>query len=227
MNIGMAGAGFHAPGNYQSKSVFAGNLPGLHNSMLKSTRDKMERQQKAGNQIAFWENQKEKLKEMECGTVEEIARKLEMFHNYEDEIAAVKAAYNNEQMAHILDEAQEQGEKNAEAAEKLEPKTPEERREELAEEAAGTEENEGVLEEVTDSMEEVLEETAEALEETQEQLLEEQLAAENPDGADSVSEQLDRQMEKIKEEAGALREPYAYFKEENQRKYYRGLDVRV
>lgn len=231
MNIGMAGAGFHAPGNYQSKSVFAGNLPGLHNSMLKSTQDKMERQQKAGNQIAFWENQKEKLKEMECGTVEEIARKLEMFHNYEDEIAAVKAAYNNEQMAHILDEAQEQGEKNAEAAEKLEPKTPEERREELAEEAAGTEENEGVLEEmleeVTDSMEEVLEETAEALEETQEQLLEEQLAAENPDGADSVSEQLDRQMEKIKEEAGALREPYAYFKEENQRKYYRGLDVRV
>ncbi len=227
MNIGMAGAGFHAPGNYQSKSVFAGNLPGLHNSMLKSTQDKMERQQKAGNQIAFWENQKEKLKEMECGTVEEIARKLEMFHNYEDEIAAVKAAYNNEQMAHILDEAQEQGEKNAEAAEKLEPKTPEARREELAEEAAGPEENEGVLEEVTDSMEEVLEETAEALEETQEQLLEEQLAAENPDGADSVSEQLDRQMEKIKEEAGALREPYAYFKEENQRKYYRGLDVRV
>ena len=68
MNIGMAGAGFHAPGNYQSKSVFAGNLPGLHNSMLKSTQDKMERQQKAGNQIAFWENQKEKLKEMECGT---------------------------------------------------------------------------------------------------------------------------------------------------------------
>lgn len=39
--------------NYQkTKSVFAGNLPGLHNSILKSTQEKMERQQKAENEIA-------------------------------------------------------------------------------------------------------------------------------------------------------------------------------
>ena len=148
-----------------------------------------------------------------------------------DEIAAVKAAYNSEQMFHILDEAQEQGEKNAEAAEKLEPKTPEERREELAEEAAGTEENEGILEEmmeeVTESMEEVLEEVTESMEETQEELLEEQILAENPDSADSVSGQPEYQAEKRKEEAESLRELYAFSREENQKKYYRGLDVRV
>ncbi len=231
MNTGITVAGFHRSGSYQSKSVFAGNLPGIHNSMLKSTQDKMERQQKAENQVSFWENQKEKLKEMECGTVEEIARKLEKLHDYEDEIAAVKAAYNSEQMFHILDEAQEQGEKNAEAAEKLEPKTPEERREELAEEAAGTEENEGILEEmmeeVTESMEEVLEEVTESMEETQEELLEEQILAENPDSADSVSGQPEYQAEKRKEEAESLRELYAFSREENQKKYYRGLDVRV
>ena len=126
----------------------------------------MERQAKRDNQISFYENQKENLKKMECTTVEEIARKLDMFHSYEDQIAAVKAAYNSEQMWHILDESREIGEKIAEAAEKLEPKTPEERIEEIVEEAMGTDENEGVLEEVMD-------EAANMQEEIQEEILEE------------------------------------------------------
>ena len=66
---------------------------------------------------------------MECSTLEDIARKLEMFHSYEDQIAAVKQQYNNSQMAHVLDEAKEIGEKIAEEAEKTAPKTEEERRE--------------------------------------------------------------------------------------------------
>lgn len=169
------GLGSHSPG--RTKSIFAGGLPVLHNSTLKSAQDKAERQQKATNEIAFWENQKENLKNRECDTVEEIAQKLKAFHSYEDEIAAVKSAYNNEQMGHILDEAQEQGEKNAEAAKKQEPKTPEERREEMAEEALGTEDEESVLDEmldaVTEAAEETLEEQEEILEEAQEQMLEE------------------------------------------------------
>lgn len=167
--------GVSARSGCQANSIFAGNLPGLHNSMLKSTQEKMERQQKAGSQIEFWEQQKENLKNMECGTVEEIAKKLEMFHNYEDEIKAVKAAYNMEQMSHILDEAEEQGEKNAEAAEKLEPKTPEERREEMAEEALGADEGEGVLEELMEGMEESLEEILDEATEPMEESLEETL----------------------------------------------------
>ena len=167
--------GVSARSGYQANSIFAGNLPGLHNSMLKSAQEKMERQQKAGSQIEFWEQQKENLKNMECGTVEEIAKKLEMFHNYEDEIKAVKAAYNMEQMSHILDEAEEQGEKNAEAAEKLEPKTPEERREEMAEEALGADEGEGVLEELMEGMEESLEEILDEATEPMEEFLEETL----------------------------------------------------
>ncbi len=211
MNMFTVSTGLHTAGNYKTKSVFAGNLPGLHNSMLKSAQEKMERQQKAGNEIAFWEKQKENLKQKECSTLEEIAEKLEMFHNYEDEIAAVKTAYNNEQMSHILDEAQEQGEKNAEAAKKLEPKTPEERRKEAAEEAMGTEEDDSILDEMMDDVTETLEEVQEELQETQEQMLDEMkeeltegLAEEMPDGsAESMSEQLAMQKESIEEKAGA------------------------
>ena len=81
MNMFHVSIGGSARSNYQTKSVFAGNLPGIQTSMLKSTQEKMERQQKAGSEIAFWEKQKESLKEKECATVEEIAKKLEMFHN--------------------------------------------------------------------------------------------------------------------------------------------------
>ena len=42
------------------------------------------------NEVAFWEKQKENLKNKECDSVEEIAEKLKALHSYEDEIAAVK-----------------------------------------------------------------------------------------------------------------------------------------
>ena len=57
-----------------SNSIFAGSLPMMQRTGLKSTQDKAERQQKAQSQIAFWENQKESLKNIECGTLEEIAQ---------------------------------------------------------------------------------------------------------------------------------------------------------
>lgn len=222
MNIFTVNTGANAHNNYKSSSVFAGNLPILHNSTLKSTQEKMERQQQAGNQIQFWEKQKENLKNMECKTVEEIAKKLEMFHNYEDEITAVKTAYNNEQMSHILDEAEEQGKKNAKAAEKLEPKTPEERREEMLEEAQGTEEDKGALEEVMEEMTEMVEETQEQLlEETQEQLKEVQ-----EEQIDSVSEQLEAQKKNIEESAKELKELYDIYKED-WKKLYKGVDIKV
>ena len=143
------------------KSIFAGNLPMMQRTGLKSAQDQAERQQKAQSQIAFWENQKESLKNMECDTLEAIGKKLERFHSYESEIAAVKTQYNQEQMWHAMDEAKELGEKIAEEAEKFEPKTAEERREDMAEEALGTDENKG---ELTESMEEMQEEMAELTE---------------------------------------------------------------
>lgn len=129
--------------------------------MLKSTQDKLERQQKAQSQIEFFENQKENLKNMQCDSIEEIARKLEMFHSYEDQIAAVKKQYNNEQMFHTMDEARERGEKIAELAEDYAPKTEEERKEEMVEEALGIEEKGGL----TESMDEVQEITEAMVEE--------------------------------------------------------------
>lgn len=129
--------------------------------MLKSTQDRMERQEQAQKQVDFFEKQKENLKNVSCGSVEEIAEKLKLYQSYEDQIASVKAAYNQEQMFHILDESTERGEKIAEAVDKMEPKTPEERLEELVEEALGTEDS-GELEEIMDEIEEVAEELTEA-----------------------------------------------------------------
>lgn len=160
MNIPLFRAGGSSP-----SGIFAGNLPMMQGSRLKSTQEKEQRQQKAAGQIEFWKQQKANLKNMEGETLEEIARKLEMFHNYDDEIAAAKAAYNNEQMFHTLDEAREQGEKIAEAVEKTEPKTSEERKEKFVEEALGIDEEKGVLSEVMDEM---LEEVTEILEEISE-----------------------------------------------------------
>ena len=130
------------------------------NRGLKSTEEKMKRQETRDKQINFYENQKANLKNMKCDTIEEIAKKLEMFHSYEDSIAAAKAVYNSEQMWHIMDEAREKAEKIAEAVEKMEPKTPEERLEEIVEEAMGIEDG-GMLDEV-------LEEAAQMQEELQE-----------------------------------------------------------
>ena len=153
--------------------------------MLKSTQDKLERQQKAQNQIEFFENQKENLKNMQCDSIEDIARKLEMFHSYEDQIAAVKKQYNNEQMFHTMDEARERGEKIAELAEDYAPKTEEERKEEMVEEALGIEEKGGL----TESMEEVQEITEEMVEELateNAELLDEAMTAESEVLADTA-----------------------------------------
>ncbi len=118
---------------------------------LKSTEEKMERQQKAQSQIEFFEGQKAGLKQMHCETIEEITRKLDLFNTYNSQIAAVKEQYNQEQMMHCMDEVKEKGEKIAEAAKKLEPKTAEERREEMAKEALGIE-DEGILTELLEDM---------------------------------------------------------------------------
>lgn len=152
-----------------NRTLFAG----VGGGMMKSTQEKMERQEKCASQVSFFEKQKENLKNMTCSSLEDIARKLEMFHSYEDQIAAAKKAFNNSQMSAVLDEARERGEKIAEAAEKTAPKTPEERREELAEEAAGTEEeSKGMLTEIMEEMTEMMEEITEEIEE---EVLEENL----------------------------------------------------
>ena len=149
-------------------TVNAGKIPifqRMQQKGLKSREEKAERQQNRDNQVAALEKQKADLKNMECGSLEEIEDKLGLLHSYEDQIKAVKQTYNNEQMRHILDEAREQGEKNAEAAKKNEPKTPEERKKEMAEEALGLDEEKGVLsetmEELTQAVEEAVEETVE------------------------------------------------------------------
>ena len=166
-------------------SLFAGNLPMMQKPALKSTQEKIERQQKAAGQIQFWENQKEKLKNMECSTIEDIAKKLEKFHSYEDEIASVKMQYNQEQMWHIMDEARERGEKIAEAAEKMKPKTTEERREDMVEEALGIDDEKGML---SESLEELSDLAEELTEEVAEIDLNEELSQENPESADDLSD---------------------------------------
>lgn len=154
--------------------------------MLKSTQDRLERQEQTQKQVDFFEKQKENLKNVTCGSVEEIAEKLKMFQSYEDQIAAVKAAYNQEQMFHILDESTEKGEKIAEAVDKMEPRTPEERLEEMAEEALGTEDG-GELEEIMDKLEEVVEEvTDEVTEELEEALPENAELDENVEQAENA-----------------------------------------
>lgn len=174
----------------KGSSLFAGNLPVMQKPALKSAQEKAERRQKAAGQIEFWENQKEKLKNMECSTLEDIAKKLEKLHSYESEIAAVKMQYNQEQMWHIMDEAKEVGEKIAEEAEKFEPKTAEERREEMAAEALGTDEEKGALTEITENIlrEELSQSAEELTEEATEIELQEGLSRENPESADSLSD---------------------------------------
>ena len=125
------------------------------------------------------------LKNRSGDSLEDISRKLELFHNYKDSIDAAKQKYNNEQMFHILDEAKEKGEKIAEAAEDMKPKTAEERREEQAEEAIDDMKSEASdkltesIEEITEDVEEMLEEVTEKItEELKEQQIEEKLSQE-------------------------------------------------
>lgn len=146
---------------------------------LKSTQERQERQQKCASQVEFFEKQKENLKNMQCTSLEDIERKLDMFHSYEDQIAEAKKQYNNSQMSHVLDEAREIGEKIAEAADKTAPKTLEEREKERVEEALGTEEeNKGMLSEIMEEITEVADEIQEELEEQLEEELTEELQGE-------------------------------------------------
>ena len=157
--------------NMQSLNLFNNNYG------LKSVQDRMDRQQKRDDQIAFYEQQKENLKNVKANTLDEISRKLEMLQEYNDAIDAAKEEYNNSQIWHVLDEAQERGEKIAEAAEKMEPKTPEERREDMIEEVTGVEKDEGMLseamDELSDMVEEITEEEVESVDELSEELPEE------------------------------------------------------
>lgn len=158
---------------------------------LKSTEERIERMQKTQSQIDFFEGKKADLKNMHCGTMEEIEKKLELFNNYNDQIDAAKKQFNYEQVMHCMDEAEEFGKKIAKAAEELEPKTAEERREERAKEALGVEDDGGILDEMLEDMESVKDLSEEALEET----LSEMLA----DGA-ALREELDEQMPEVVEQ---------------------------
>lgn len=183
--------------------------------MLKSTQDRLERQEQTQKQVDYFEQKKDNLKNIKCNSVEEIAEKLNMLHTYEDQIAAAKAAYNSEQMWHILDESTERGEKIAEAAEKTKPKTPEERQEEMVEEALGIEDSGGMLEEILDEVGELTEELTEELvgdvvEETAEDLTEELTG----DVVEEITEELTGEMagETAQEETLAmLKEGYVPF----------------
>lgn len=129
--------------------------------LLKSTVQKLERQAQRDAQVAFFENQKKNLKNIQCTSPEEVGRVLELLYSYEDQIAAVKAEYNNAQVFHLMDEAKERGEEIAEAIEERAPKTEEERKKEAVEEALGIDGG-GLLSDILDK---AVEEAKEAMEE--------------------------------------------------------------
>lgn len=171
--------------NIKAADLQSGGLFGRNNG-LKSTQQRLARKQECDDKVAFFEKQKENLKGMKCGTVEEIADKLEMLHSYEDQIAAAKAAYNNEQMMHLMDESNERAKKIAEAAEKTAPKTPEERKKEMVEEAMGIEKG-GMLDEMLD---EAIEDVEEMTEEVTEEITEKVSEDLTKDVAEEVPEDL-------------------------------------
>lgn len=138
------------------------------NPRSKATADRMERQQKRDNTIAFLEKQKENLKNTKSQSLDDIERKLGLLENYNEQIDAAKKEYNHSQMFHVFDEAEELGEKIAEAAEKMAPKTPEELREQIIEEATGIDTGDGILSEIMDEIEEQMEELAETCEDIEE-----------------------------------------------------------
>lgn len=201
-------------------SLFCGSNSMFMNGGLKSTEQKLERQAKRDNQIAFYEKQKENLKNMECDSLEDIAEKLEMFHSYEDQIAAVKASYNNEQMWHTMDEAKELGEKIAKAAQKLKPKTEEERKEELEEEALGTDEEKGVITEILEEISDIAEEISEESEKLTEELAE--------SATEEVMEEKEELTEEITEQAEDDSETQKLESEKRQSKrFYDRIDIRI
>lgn len=238
MNISLTNIGTDT---YKHGSVLAGNLPILQGggmNGLKSTQEKMERQQQTQGEIAFWEKQKESLKEHECETPEEIAEKLKTLHGYENEIAAAKKAYNNEQMWHVMDEARELGEKIAEAVEDMEPKTAEERREDMAEEAMGTDESKSTMEEMMEDVSDLaedasaVEENAEELEELAEQTEDMQETKEAQAALEEQAARVQEQKleEELEEEKLAVRREMRNleaYQTSEKNPYYRGVDVLV
>lgn len=159
-------------------------IPSLNqfgNYGLKSTKDRMERQAKRDNQVAFFEKQKENLKNMKTDSIEDISRKLDLLHNYDEQIAAAKKVYNNSQVFHLLDEARELGEKIAKEAEKNAPKTAKERKEDMIEEATGVEKNEGMLGDMLEELEEVAEEVTEEMTEELKEMTDEMMSEKNTD----------------------------------------------
>ena len=158
------------------------------NNELKSTQDRLDRQAKRDNQIAFFEQQKENLKNMKTDSIEDISRKLDLLHGYDDQITAAKAEYNNSQMFHILDEARERAEKIAEEAEKYAPKTPEERLEDMIEEATSVDKDAGMLAEAMDELEEI---TEEMMEESVEELDEMSEMLEEVENADQTQAEME------------------------------------
>ncbi len=158
------------------------------NNGLKSTQDRLDRQAKRDSQIAFFEQQKENLKNMKTDSIEDISRKLDLLHGYDDQITAAKAEYNNSQMFHILDEARERAEKIAEEAEKYAPKTPEERLEDMIEEATGVDKDAGMLAEAMDELAEIAEEMTEETVEELDEMSEELEEVENTDKAQAEME---------------------------------------
>ena len=158
------------------------------NNGLKSTQDRLDRQAKRDNQIAHFEQQEENLKNMKSDSIEDISRKLDLLHGYDDQIAAAKAEYNNSQMFHVLDEARERAEKIAEEAEKYAPKTPEERLEDMIEEATGVDKDAGMLAEAMDELEEI---TEEMMEESVEELDEMSEMLEEVENADQTQAEME------------------------------------
>lgn len=187
----------------------------LSGTGLKSEQERAQRRQKTDAEISFWEGRKESLKNMKCNGIEDIAKKLDMLHTYEDEIAAAKASYNREQMFHVLDEAEEIGKKIAEGLEKTEPKTPEERREDMAKEALGIEGGDGMLEEILDEATEALEELQDAMPETVDEAIAEE------------AENLEAFTELPPEEQALRNGGIDMQKEEELKQLYRPLDIRI
>ena len=156
-----------------------------------TTADRMERQQKRDNTIAFFEQQKENLKNLKTDSIEDIQRKLGMLENYNDQINAAKVEYNNSQMFHVMDEAMERAEKIAEEAEKCAPKTPEERLEDMIEEATGVDKDAGMMSDMMDELTEITEEMTEELEEMTEEM----------ESAESIEQMTQAEMEDINKAA--------------------------
>lgn len=151
IGIGKASA-FGTADQSERKSIFIGNSKLQE---LFSGKKQNESAVQLQREVALREASLASLKEDESISMEQ---KLEMFHQIQDEIKAVKYAYNLKRVSETVEEMQEEAEELAKAAEKLEQKTPEERAEECLEEALGIEE-EGILDEFMDELEETIEMT--------------------------------------------------------------------